>query len=368
MANQYIDPYRVLRRTIGDRVTQAEEAELNPQPMFSPEEQAQRQQAHRAMMLQGQVGALANDKSISGISGPLLKEAMRAASPQYKDHGLFNEVTGDFKFFPGYREAKRADSARKDQMLVEDRAARAEAAWNLMQERAEQQRMLKALVAGLKGPKAEPGTISHVGSIAATGQPIFNNSKTGPFTYGQDGQPQPYRGPISPRLAEPGGAVQSAYFKNRAGLSQVRYAAGLTQENPDAVGAVAWLPDAISQYIPGKAGKEGVGTRAAVADLGSLKIHDRSGAAVSAMEFPRLRPFIPNVRVDSPSTIAQKLKGFERTYNEMVDLIEKGYPLSRLVQMTGPAGSAAPTNGGMADADQALMDKYLKPQGAPSGQ
>lgn len=61
----------------------------------------------------------------------------------------------------------------------------------------------------------------------------------------------------------------------------------------------------------------GVETRAAIADLGSLVIHDRSGAAVTAAEFPRLAPFIPSA-VDDAKTAKKKLAQFVKVYGDIV--------------------------------------------------
>jgi hypothetical protein len=75
------------------------------------------------------------------------------------------------------------------------------------------------------------------------------------------------------------------------------------------------LPGAISDRI----NPEGVRLRAMIADIGSMKIHDRSGAAVTAAEFPRLRPFIPSPS-DNPETIRKKLNQFRDQYlNELRD-------------------------------------------------
>ena len=151
--------------------------------------------------------------------------------------------------------------------------------------------------------------------------------------------------------------LQKVYLENRAKLGQVDAAKAQVEANPDAVGAIGWLPEAVSQYIPGKSGKEGVPVRAAVADLGSMKIHDRSGAAVTASEFPRLRPFIPNVVTDSPATIQYKLEQFKQEYSRMVGAIEQGYPLSTFIQRQGPTSQGAvnaPAGGGV----DSLVNKY----------
>jgi len=67
----------------------------------------------------------------------------------------------------------------------------------------------------------------------------------------------------------------------------------------------------INRWDPG-----GVSTRAFVADIGSLKVHDRSGAAVTASETPRLKPFIPSV-YDSPEVAADKLINFKAEYEDI---------------------------------------------------
>ena len=51
---------------------------------------------------------------------------------------------------------------------------------------------------------------------------------------------------------------------------------------------------------------QGVSARAEIADIGSLKLHDRSGAAVTASESPRLMPFIP-LTTDDNATALKKL-------------------------------------------------------------
>jgi hypothetical protein len=62
----------------------------------------------------------------------------------------------------------------------------------------------------------------------------------------------------------------------------------------------------------------GTDTRAAIADLESLVVHDRSGAAVTAAETPRLRPFIPNA-TDDRATAEKKLNRFTLEYRAMVE-------------------------------------------------
>jgi hypothetical protein len=72
-----------------------------------------------------------------------------------------------------------------------------------------------------------------------------------------------------------------------------------------------------SGYVPGvihnRTDPEGVTLRALISDIGSLKLHDRSGANVTASEAPRLTPFIPSV-TDDARTIRDKLTNFRREY------------------------------------------------------
>lgn len=88
---------------------------------------------------------------------------------------------------------------------------------------------------------------------------------------------------------------------------------GDAQGDPEATGWKALLPNQVLNRVDPK----GVATRAAIADLGSLVIHDRSGAAVTASEFPRLAPFIPTA-TDDNKTIRAKLRQFVKNYQDEV--------------------------------------------------
>jgi len=110
---------------------------------------------------------------------------------------------------------------------------------------------------------------------------------------------------------------------------------GDVQGDPNATGVKAYAPDAILQ----RTDPNGVSTRAAIGDLGSLVIHDRSGAAVTAAEFPRLRPFIPLV-TDSPDVAKRKLSRFVSEYQKQVQETkdfykESGYKVPNVLQPSG---------------------------------
>ena len=79
-----------------------------------------------------------------------------------------------------------------------------------------------------------------------------------------------------------------------------------------------------SENILQRTDPSGVDTRAAIADLGSMIIHDRSGAAVTASEYPRLKPFIPK-ETDSAPTVEKKLNRFISEFRAINDEAENFY-------------------------------------------
>ncbi len=108
-------------------------------------------------------------------------------------------------------------------------------------------------------------------------------------------------------------AAFKAIQENRTALSKVDKAIREATAYPDAFGWKGFLPDTVLQ----RTNPQGVRARAAVADIGSLVINQRSGAAVSVAEFPRLAPFIPSVR-DDPETVTTKLENMKAELAAMV--------------------------------------------------
>lgn len=105
---------------------------------------------------------------------------------------------------------------------------------------------------------------------------------------------------------------------------------GEAQGDKEATGIKGYLPEGILQRID----PEGVDTRAAIANLGSMVIHDRSGAAVTASEYPRLKPFIPK-ETDRGDVLQKKLRRFAEEYKkdieEKMDLAkQQGYKTPQL--------------------------------------
>jgi hypothetical protein len=133
---------------------------------------------------------------------------------------------------------------------------------------------------------------------------------TGVPVMGADGQP------LSKPLKQVPASVNTAIIANSQAKNQLdralkllrgenigNPAEGGMQGDKAATGWKGMLPQAILNRVD----PSGVATRAEIADIGSLKLHDRSGAAVTASESPRLMPFIPTAS-DDAVTVKKKLE------------------------------------------------------------
>lgn len=120
---------------------------------------------------------------------------------------------------------------------------------------------------------------------------------------------------------------------------------GVGSQIPDAnaTGIKGLMPDFILQRMD----PLGVDARAAIADFGSLVIHQRSGAAVTAAEFPRLAPFIPKAS-DAPEVVRKKLNRFVEVYREEVEDTISFFKASgyKVPDLSEPAAPATPATAG----------------------
>jgi hypothetical protein len=134
------------------------------------------------------------------------------------------------------------------------------------------------------------------------------------------------------------------FQENHSNIEQIDRALESIKKSPESVGFLKGMtPDSILQRSdPG-----GVDTRAQIANIGSLMIHERSGAAVTASEYPRLKPFVPKVD-DSAETVKTKLENFKRIYEQVqqdyADTYNEdtGYQLPNLRSVSEPSEGAAP--------------------------
>jgi hypothetical protein len=144
----------------------------------------------------------------------------------------------------------------------------------------------------------------------------------------------------NPKLKQIPPQVNRAIIENAQAIKKVGDALSLLSGSKangmmgdkNATGMKGYLPNVILNRVDAS----GAPTRAAVTDIGSLVLHDRSGAAVSASESPRLLPFIP-LATDPPEVAVQKLKRFAAEYkleNEALSQMyneEQGYKSSPLL-------------------------------------
>lgn len=145
-------------------------------------------------------------------------------------------------------------------------------------------------------------------------------------------------------------AQTNAYVGNQTSIANIDAAIKALEANPDATGFKGYLPNVALSRM-GTAGERA--TRADIANIGSLKIHDRSGAAVTIAETPRLLPFIPTVN-DDPKTALIKLRQL-KAEAERANLTIEGFASENAYRVPGrtqvtpqaTAPAAAPAAGGL---------------------
>ncbi len=96
--------------------------------------------------------------------------------------------------------------------------------------------------------------------------------------------------------------------ENLKTLRGVDAALAALNARPESIGpGTGFLGDTFTQFND----PNGTETRSNVGRVGAYTIHDLSGAAVSASEAPRFKPFVPAV-TDRPEVARQKLEGFRK--------------------------------------------------------
>ena len=118
---------------------------------------------------------------------------------------------------------------------------------------------------------------------------------------------------------------ESAIRENRSRLAGVEGALAIARANPDAFGLKNVLGETVMQRLD----PEGSGARGEVANIGSLKISDRSGATVPVGEMQRLRPFVPDAS-DRPDKVVRDLERFLVEYRRVLDELEEGYSIAEV--------------------------------------
>lgn len=142
-------------------------------------------------------------------------------------------------------------------------------------------------------------------------------------------------------------AQTKAWTENNKAIKFIDDALSAVKAYPQGLG----LTNVLGNTIRTRTDPKGVDVRALVGNIGSLKVHDRSGAAVTASETPRLVPFIPQP-TDNAATVEKKLRLFQREYQlmqqEIVDLAEtQGYKNPRIDPSNNDAAEETKTLNGV---------------------
>lgn len=182
---------------------------------------------------------------------------------------------------------------------------------------------------GMQAPAPTPRSAGTV-IQGAEGGPVVVNPGTA------TARPVTTAGGAALQMKPPAG-ISGGYNANLQIVRQIDDAIAQLKANPSATGLRRAAPDFVNQRLD----PEGVGARAGVGDVGSMKIHQRSGAAVSAKEEPRLMPFVPTTTGTADANI-QKLERLKQFALQENEAMAKMYPaLSGMGGTTGKALSAA---------------------------
>jgi hypothetical protein len=186
------------------------------------------------------------------------------------------------------------------QVRSQDRNLSIESREQLARDAIQARREQAQLLSSLRQPPA-PQMITNADGV-------FQVDRTGNAkpVVGPDGKPITGKTTADRTIPAP---IAKAFMENNAAVRKIDRAIDALDAYPAGVGLSNYWGDTIRQ----RSNPKGVEVRALIADIGSLKIHDRSGAAVTAAETPRLKPFIPNV-TDTPDTIRKKLEQFRTEY------------------------------------------------------
>lgn len=126
------------------------------------------------------------------------------------------------------------------------------------------------------------------------------------FTYRRQRDAQQDAKADKPKLEKLPLGASTAIQENLKSLHQVEESLKVLDTRPASIGpGTGMLGDTFTQWND----PQGVDVRAKVGNIGAVKIHDLSGAAVSATEAPRFQPFVPAV-TDLPDTAKKKLGNF----------------------------------------------------------
>ena len=166
----------------------------------------------------------------------------------------------------------------------------------------------------------QPANITYgspISALDASGKPVFIQ----PGRAG--GAPAVMEGftPPAAKLKDVPPTVNTAMTQNQIVLNKLDRIDNLLVKTPDATGILKGITPGI---ILNRFDKEGTALRAALTELAATKVHDLSGAAVTASEFGRLKPFLPQPTDDS-DTIKTKLAGMKAEIQDIMNATNSIY-------------------------------------------
>jgi len=154
--------------------------------------------------------------------------------------------------------------------------------------------------------------------------------------------------------------INASVLENHQAINKLDDALDLLESNKDAIG----LKGNLGQFLLNKLDPKGIDTRAAIADIGSIVLHDRSGANVTVGESPRLLPFIPTPS-DDYNAAKGKLARMRKYVSEEQDAIKATYSKEQGFKDFAPLpqriGINKPPAGAPADAKQAPDKNWYSP-------
>lgn len=331
--------------------------------------QAEAQQRAQAFLrhLPGPQMQAAGQAMASG-GGPTMAAAQRVAPVDPQHQQLFEAVRAGVVPLQTYLDATRKDTSpltvKDNEVLLDRRTFQP-----LFSNRGEKDpRLPDGMRMGANGPEWIPGYLDGRRSVAQAGASQISMGSPIPVTLPDGTQglvqpanrpgaaPQVLRDPTTGRPLAPGAGKDGSkpipdsavrgMVENRAALSKIDRAVQLVGQNPGAFGAQNYLGDTVQQRM----NPQGVEARALVADIGSLKIHDRSGAAVTVGEIARLKPFVPNA-TDTPQVIAKKLAQFRQEYAQVLADMQEAYGSGNGYRPNSLTGGARPAPQGLPAAE-----------------
>ena len=164
---------------------------------------------------------------------------------------------------------------------------------------------------GLEIVVPKPPPAGYTGN--SSGMTPIKGGPADPYRPGGEYDPNkpPKDAPAPARI--PVGAI-TGIQENLKALREIDSSLAALKGRPQSIGTgTGWLGDTVTQWND----PDGTDVRSRVANIGAVKIHDLSGAAVSASEAPRFTPFVPKVD-DQPDVARKKLENFRENLKAQV--------------------------------------------------